>query len=466
MQKGDVIAIILPNGLPFLVSFLAVTWSRAIAAPLNSGYTTDEFVFYLDDIKAKVVILAPGPHAGRDAAEKLKIPIWELHQDSKDKKKLTLTVPNPLSSTPSAQSNPEPDDVALFLHTSGTTSRPKLVPLTHKNLSTSISNIANTYRLKLEDTSLIVMPLFHVHGLLGATLSTLSTGGSVVIPTRFSASAFWGLIKKYNATWYSAVPTIHQVLLIREKEIPEKHTLRFVRSCSSALAPSVLQNLESKFGVPVLEAYGMTEAAHQMASNPLPEDGPHKPSSVGRGTNVEIAILDEKGAKKAQGELGEICIKGANVTHGYYNNPNANKENFTSEGWFRTGDQGYLDPEGFLFLTGRIKELINRGGEKISPLEIDAVLIEHPKVSEAICFAVPDEKYGEEVQAVVVPKEGQTVTEKEIEDFAKSRLSAFKVPKKVFIADKLPRTATGKLQRKHIAEVYIKLAKEGKEQKS
>jgi len=310
-------------------------------------------------------------------------------------------------------------------------------------------NFKNIYRLA--GRLIAYLPL--------STLSTLSTGGAVIIPTRFSASAFWGLIKKYNATWYSAVPTIHQVLLIRENEIPAKHSLRFIRSCSSSLAPSVLQNMESKFGVPVLEAYGMTEAAHQMASNPLPQDGPHKAGSVGRGTNVQIGILDENGAQKAQGELGEVCIRGANVTPGYYNNPSANEANFTSDGWFRTGDQGFLDTEGYLTLTGRLKELINRGGEKISPLEVDAALIEHPKIAEAICFAVPDPKYGEEVHAAVVPKEGVTVTEKEIEEFAKSKLSAFKVPKKVYIADKLPRTATGKLQRRHIAEFYINQSK-------
>jgi len=300
------------------------------------------------------------------------------------------------------------------------------------------------------------MPLFHVHGLLGATISSLASGGSVVVPSRFSATAFWDLVAKYHVTWYSAVPTIHQVLLIREKEIPEKHTLRFIRSCSSSLPPSVLQNLEAKMKAPVLEAYGMTEAAHQVASNPLPEDGPHKPGSVGRGTNVQIGILDEQGAAKAKGELGEVCIRGANVTHGYYNNPSANKANFTSDGWFRTGDQGYLDDEGYLILTGRIKELINRGGEKISPLEVDATLIEHPKIGEAICFAVPDTKYGEEIHAAVVPKEGVTVTEEEVIEFAKGRLSAFKVPKKVYITDKLPRTATGKIQRLHIAQTFIK----------
>jgi len=344
--------------------------------------------------------------------------------------------------------------VALFLHTSGTTSRPKGVPLTHRNLSISAHNVVDTYQLTPSDTTLVVMPLFHVHGLLGATLSTIASGGSAVITPRFSASTFWSHVKKYGVTWYSAVPTIHQVLLIRG-DIPSDHTLRFIRSCSSALSPDILAALEKKTHTPVLEAYGMTEAAHQMASNPLPSLGPHKPGTVGRGTNVQITLLDEEGKVKAQGETGEVCIKGENVTHGYHNNPDANRANFTSDGWFRTGDQGIMDKDGYLTITGRIKELINRGGEKIAPLEIDNTLLAHPSISEAICFAVPDAKYGEEVQAAVVPKEGESITAEDVIQFVKSRLSAFKVPKKIYIADSLPRTATGKLQRKNIAAHFF-----------
>ncbi|HEV3122669.1 MAG TPA: acyl--CoA ligase, partial [Isosphaeraceae bacterium] len=348
---------------------------------------------------------------------------------------------------------PRGDDVALFLHTSGTTSRPKGVPLTHANLYTSLRNIADTYALSPDDVSLIVMPLFHVHGLLGATLSTLHRGGTAIVPQRFSAASFWKEAREHGATWYSAVPTIHQILLARaDQDGAPRSGLRFIRSCSAALAPSVFAELEARFGAPVLEAYGMTEAAHQMASNPLPP-GARKPGSVGRGTGVEIAILDEKGNARPPGALGEVSIRGENVMHGYRNNPEANAQSFAS-GFFRTGDQGHLDEKGYLTLTGRIKELINRGGEKISPLEVDGILIEHPAVSEAVCFAVQDPKYGEEVNAAVVLK--APVTEGEIVRFCRERLADFKVPKRIHITDSLPRTATGKIQRRHVAAHFQK----------
>ena len=289
---------------------------------------------------------------------------------------------------------PSPDDIALFLHTSGTTSRPKGVPLTHANLLASLQNIGNTYALTPDDIAMVVMPLFHVHGLIGVALSTFSTGGSIVVPPRFSASRFWQEQSLTGATWYSAVPTIHQILLMRaDDDSAPKESFRFIRSCSAALAPSVFGDLEARFGAPVLEAYGMTEASHQMSSNPLPP-GDRRPGTVGAGTGVEIAVMDDDGRLLDTGESGEVVIKGPNVTLGYHNNPTANAEAFTN-GWFRTGDQGLLDTGGVLTLTGRLKELINRGGEKISPLEIDAILLQHPCVAEAVCFGVPDVKYGE-----------------------------------------------------------------------
>jgi acyl-CoA synthetase (AMP-forming)/AMP-acid ligase II len=348
---------------------------------------------------------------------------------------------------------PKPDDVALFLHTSGTTSRPKGVPLTHGNLMASITNIAATYQLTPRDRSLIVMPLFHVHGLIGATLSTLHSGGAVVVPAKFSAGAFWQLASKYSVTWYSAVPTIHQILLGRaEQDNAPRGGLRFIRSCSSALAPAVFQQLEDRFGAPVLEAYGMTEAAHQMASNPLPP-GPRKPGFVGKGTGVDIVIRDDQGQSLPAGKQGEVTIRGANVMHGYLNNPEANATAFW-HGYFRTGDQGVLDDNGYLTLTGRLKELINRGGEKISPLEVDAALLEHPAVAEAVSFAAPDAKYGEEVQAAVVLK--GSATPAEIQAFCGKRLADFKVPKVIHITDAVPRTATGKIQRRHVAAHFLR----------
>ena len=449
VAPGRAVSIVLPNGLDFLVTFLAVTRAGAIAAPLNSAYTVDEFKFFMEDADAQVAILPPGEHPGRMAANDLNIPTIDAELDSQG-----LTVLSQSGHTLSARSDvpgPSPDDVALFLHTSGTTSRPKGVPLTHTNLVSSLQNIGDTYELSPEDVAMVVMPLFHVHGLIGVALSTLRTGGSIVVPDRFSASRFWEQQSSTGATWYSAVPTIHQILLMRaDADEAPSESFRFIRSCSAALAPSVFNELEGRFGAPVLEAYGMTEAAHQMASNPLPP-GVRMPGTVGRGTGVGIGIMADDGALLSVGDQGEVVIQGPNVTNGYHNNPSANTESFTN-GWFRTGDQGLMDAEGVLTLTGRIKELINRAGEKISPLEVDAVLLQHPTVAEAVCFGVPDVKYGEAVQAAVVLSD--TATEDDIRLFCGNHLADFKVPDRVYLVESLPRTATGKIQRRHVAAEF------------
>src|SRR5207253_1889904 len=350
---------------------------------------------------------------------------------------------------PRSHDYPKPDDIALILHTSGTTSRPKRVPLSHANLMTSARNVSETYQLTSADVSLCVMPLFHVHGLVASTLATLLTGGTVVVPPKFNPLSFWPTVRDHRATWYSAVPTIHQVLLSRARGTRPSgaEQLRFIRSCSAALAPQTMADIEERFGVPILEAYGMTEAAHQMASNPLPP-GARKAGSVGRGTAVEIAILDRAGEVLPQGETGEVSIKGANVFGGYEGNAEANAESF-SNGWFRTGDQGYLDGEGYLTLVGRIKELINRGGEKISPREIDEALLTHPAVAEAVCFGIADRVYGEEVAAAVVLN--GAATESDLIAHCRSSLAEFKCPKTIYIVDAITRTATGKIQRRNVA---------------
>ena len=445
IQAGDSVSIVLPNGLEFLTTFLAVTWARGIAAPLNPAYTAEEFQFYMKDTETCAVIVSPGEHPAREAAAALNVPIWEVRLDANGVVQLK---PPSATSASVSDDGPQPEDVALFLHTSGTTSRPKGVPLTHGNLTTSLGNIVNTYDLTPQDVSLIVMPLFHVHGLLGATLSTLSSGGTVIVPPRFSASSFWQHVTTHGANWYSAVPTIHQILLARaDDDGAPNGVLRFIRSCSAALAPAVFSRLEERFGAPVLEAYGMTEASHQMSSNLFPP-GLRKPGTVGIGTGVEITILDEQGVELPKGVQGEVSIRGRNVTKGYHNNPEANVSAFTN-GWFRTGDQGFIDDDNYLTLTGRLKELINRGGEKISPLEVDAVMLEHPAVAEAVCFGVPDEKYGEEVHVAVVLK-GEA-DEEELIAFCRDRLADFKTPKKLYISDTLPRTATGKIQRRIVS---------------
>jgi acyl-CoA synthetase (AMP-forming)/AMP-acid ligase II len=447
IRRGDRVAMSLPNGLPAIVSFLAASVAGT-AAPLNPGYRRDEVSFYLDDTMAKVLLLPPdGADEARQAASG-KIPILSVQMAPDGTVSLSVP-PSSVSALP-----PAPDDVALVLHTSGSTGRPKRVPLEHRNLAASVQNIAATYGLGPDDVALTVMPLFHVHGLVASVLSTLFTGGTVVAPARFNPLSFWRTVRDYGATWYSAVPTMHQLLLARVgkgNQTPAgAESLRFIRSCSAPLPVEVAERMESVFGAPVLEAYGMTEASHQMSSNPLPPS-PHKLGTVGPGTGVRISIMDAAGAHLPTGQPGEVVIQGPNVIEGYENNPEANKNSFT-DGWFRTGDQGILDSDGYLRLVGRIKELINRGGEKIGPPEIDEVLLGHPLVSEAVCFGVPDKTLGEEVEAAVVLREPGT--EAELLAFCRERLAEFKCPKKIHIVTAIPRTATGKVQRRAVAAAY------------
>jgi acyl-CoA synthetase (AMP-forming)/AMP-acid ligase II len=323
------------------------------------------------------------------------------------------------------------------------------VPLRQRHLARSARNIAASLRLTAADRSLTVMPLFHIHGIMAGLLAPLSAGGSVVCTPGFDAFTFHRLLDELEPTYYTAVPTMHQMVLARA---PARRAsrLRFVRSSSASLPGPVLGGLEQLFGVPVIEAYGMTEAAHQMASNPLPP-GVAKPGSVGLAAGIELAILDDADRELAPGERGEVAIRGATVVDGYENNPAANEAAFTG-GWFRTGDEGMLDEDGYLFLTGRLKEQINRGGEKISPVEIDAVLLAHPAVAEAVTFAIPHEKLGEEVGAAVVLVEDDAATEADLRAYLRERLAAFKVPKRIVIVAEIPKGATGKLQRIGLAE--------------
>lgn len=367
------------------------------------------------------------------AARKYKAAIAECYWNGKE---VVLDVKDEgkLKGKSSKVETAQPEDIALVLHTSGTTGRPKAVPLTHRNLTRTMGNIKATYELTPNDRTMLVMPLFHVHGLLAGFLAPLASKGSVVVPSKFSASEFWRDFTEHKANWYTAVPTIHQILLRSPipNPIPE---IRFIRSCSSPLAPTTFHKLEETFKAPVLEAYAMTEAAHQMTSNPLPHKGKRQPGSVGVGQGVEIKILNEQGEEVAQGKEAEICIKGENVTKGYLNNPSANATAFHKNGFFRTGDQGKKDPDGYVIITGRIKELINKGGEKISPIELDNVISQHPAVSEAVSFAIEDEMYGQDIGVAVVPKEGQSVTPEDIRKYMVEKVAKFKVPKKVCSVD-------------------------------
>lgn len=445
--RGDRVATYLPNGLPAIVSFLAASVAGT-AAPLNPGYREDEVNFYLEDTSAKVLLCPADATAAVKAAEARSVPVYALEMDGAGYVRIAGAPGGKTASPPSA------GDAALILHTSGSTGRPKRVPIMHGNMAASTHNIVAHYGLTPEDVSLCVMPLFHVHGLVASTLSTLLSGGTVVVPPKFSPLSFWRTVRDTGATWYSAVPTIHNLLLARAGDTRPAGAegLRFIRSCSASLPPEMMEKMERVFGVPVLEAYGMTEASHQMSSNPQPPLA-RKPGSVGPGTGVKIGIMDEAGNLLPQGERGEVVIQGPNVVAGYENNPEANEKSFVN-GWFRTGDQGFLDEDGYLTLTGRLKEMINRGGEKIGPREIDEVLLSHPAVAEAVAFGVPHPGWGEEVAAAVVLKEGSDVGDASILSFCKERLADFKCPKKIYITTAIPRTATGKIQRGAVAKAF------------
>ncbi|WP_102106900.1 acyl--CoA ligase [Oceaniglobus roseus] len=448
---GDAVAIALPNGPEMASSFLAVA-SHATAAPLNPSYKEDEFAFYMEDLGAKALIVQAGNDSpARAAAARLGTTLIELVPGD-TAGAFDLTTDGASLATGEAKRN-GPGDTALVLHTSGTTSRPKIVPLSATNICTSAANIAGTLNLTETDRCLNIMPLFHIHGLIAAVLSSVSAGAAITCTPGFDALKFFGWMEAAKPTWYTAVPTMHQAILsraARNAAVVEGANLRFIRSSSASLPVPVLHDLEKTFGCRVIEAYGMTEAAHQMASNQL-EPGQRKPGTVGAAAGPEVAIMGEDGSLLSQGEVGEIVIRGPNVTAGYQNNPKANAENFTN-GWFRTGDQGSLDEDGFLTIRGRLKEIINRGGEKVSPGEVDAVLMEHPAIAQCVTFAMPHAKLGEEVAAAVVLKEGAEADEAGIREHCSKTLAAFKVPRKVLILDEIPKGSTGKLQRIGLAE--------------
>jgi len=449
---GDRVGIVLDNGPEMAAAFLSIG-SAATAAPLNPSYRAEEFEFYLTDLNAKLLVVAKGkdsPAIG--VAEKLGVPIARLvPTPEKGAGSFGLEFGDGASGArPRAAT---PDDIGLVLHTSGTTSRPKIVPLAHKNIAASASNIRGTLALTSEDRGLVIMPLFHIHGLIAALSAPLSAGGEVCCSPGFNALKFFSWFTEVRPTWYTGVPTMHQAILLRAANNPDalaNHRLRFIRSSSSALPPTVIAELERVFSVPVIEAYGMTEATHQMASNPLPPAA-RKPGTVGPSGGPEIRVVDTTGATVPNGTPGEIVIRGPNVMREYENNPKANADAFY-DGWFRTGDQGVMDEDGYVAITGRLKEIINRGGEKISPREVDEIIMEHPAVHQCVTFAMPHEMLGEEVAAAIVLKQGSQATDRELRDFASSRLAPFKVPRKILILTEIPVGATGKLQRIGLAQ--------------
>jgi acyl-CoA synthetase (AMP-forming)/AMP-acid ligase II/acetyltransferase-like isoleucine patch superfamily enzyme/acyl carrier protein len=451
IQRNDRVALVLPNGPEMAVSFVAVA-AGATCAPLNPAYRASEFDFYLSDLSARALIIPEGMSSpAREVAQERGVPIIELlAHESREAGTFDLAV---RSTSKAGADMAEHDDIALILHTSGTTSRPKMVPLSQSNLCYSAHHIAQTIRLGDDDRCLNVMPLFHIHGLIGAVMSSITAGAGIVCTPGFAAERFFEWLDSARPTWYTAVPTIHQAIVSgarNHRDIISRVPLRLIRSSSASLPPPVMAELEKVFDTQVIESYGMTEASHQMTSNPLAPRA-RKPGSVGIAAGPDVAIMNDEGRLLPVNQVGEVVIRGANVTKGYEANPAANQTAFTN-GWFRTGDQGYFDEEGYLFLKGRLKEIINRGGEKIAPREIDDVLLQHPAVGQAVAFAVPHPSLGEDVGAAVVLKAGAQATDSEIRDFAAQQLADFKVPRQLLILDEIPKGATGKIQRIGLAE--------------
>ena len=446
---GDRVALALPNGPAMAAAFLAAA-SAAVAAPLNPRYRAGELRRAFAELGVRAVVAAPDAADVPDAPGVRRLAIAGEGID------LALTGGGvPLAPVPLAP--PAPDAVALVLQTSGTTARPKTVPLTHANLAASAASVARSLALAPDDCGLLAMPLFHIHGLVAGLLAPLAVGGTVACAGDFNAFRFVDWLDEFRPSWYTAVPTMHQLILARAARHADalaRARLRFVRSSSAPLPPVVLERIEAAFRAPMIEAYGMTEASHQMAAQPLPP-GARKPGSVGRPAGVDLVVLDPDGAELPAGERGEIAVRGPGVTAGYEANPEANAAAFTADGWFRTGDEGYLDADGYLFLTGRLKELINRGGEKIAPREVEEVILRHPAVRQAVCFALPHATLGEEVAAAVVRADGAeaaALDEAAVRDLCAERLAPFKVPRAVVFVEEIPVGPTGKLQRLGLAE--------------
>jgi len=445
----------LDGGPQIALCFLAVA-STCAAAPLNPAYKSEEFEFYLNDLKPKLLIVGAGARSPSiDVAARLHIPVVELGATPEEGAgSFRLNWPDGFAVAAPATSLPaEARNVALLLHTSGTTSRPKMVALTQRNICNSADNVRRTLALTAADRGLNIMPLFHIHGLVAGLLAPLCAGGEVCCTPGFNALSFFRWVAEARCNWYTAVPTMHQAILSRaaqHRETIEHHRMRFIRSSSAAMPPQVIGELEETFGSPVIESYGMTEAAHQMASNPLPP-GKRKVGTVGRAAGPDVAIMDSEGALLPPDATGEVVIRGPTVTSGYVNNAKANSEAF-AQGWFRTGDQGVMDADGYVTITGRLKEIIIRGGEKISPREVDEVLLDHPAVRQVVTFAVPHDLLGEDVGAAVVLRGGATVTDKDLRAFCATRLAQFKVPRTIVFLEEIPKGPTGKLQRIGLAE--------------
>ncbi|MBV8862319.1 MAG: fatty acid--CoA ligase family protein [Mycobacterium sp.] len=448
LLTGDRVALRAPSSAEFVVGLLAASRAGLVVVPLDPALPVADQGARITAAGARVVLVDGDVN---DAEPTL--PLWPIsvsaspiavHLDSAMAPSAAIAGPDGL----------RPDD-ALIMFTGGTTGAPRMVPWTHDNIASSVGNVIASYRLGPDDATVAVMPLFHGHGLIAALLSTLASGGTVLIPAhgRFSAHTFDDDIDAASATWFTAVPTIHQILLGRKAADAQAHRvpLRFLRSCSAALNPETAEALQTAFAAPVLSAYGMTEATHQIASTS--ETATETAGLVGRSTVVQVQIVGDDGRPCPPDAVGEIWVRGPTVVRGYLANPSATEQTFT-DGWLHTGDLGSLSQAGELTLRGRIKEMINRGGEKISPERVEGVLSGHPSVLEAAVFGVSDPLYGETVAAVIVPGSSATPTADELAEFCQQRLAAFEVPAKIVVSTELPHTAKGSIDRRTVAKQF------------
>jgi acyl-CoA synthetase (AMP-forming)/AMP-acid ligase II len=452
LARNDRVVIVLDNGPEMGVAFMSIA-SCVTAVPLNPAYQVDEFKFYLSRLNAKALVVNAEDQTGvKELGHRLGLGIIELVPQS-NAAAGSFELHCAQKQTTQRTGFGQPDDVALILHTSGTTSAPKIVPLTHQNICAMAKNNQVALELNETDLCLNIMPLFHSTGLVGVILASLISGAGVVCPPGFYAPQFFDWLHDFQPTWFTAVPSMHQAILARARNNPQHavpSSLRFIRSSSSALSPQLMSELEEVFHVPVIESYGMTECG-MIACNPLPPRR-RKPRSAGVATSIDIKLLNQNGEEVSSGAEGEIVVRGACVISRYEEESRVNEESFTN-GWFRTGDQGYIDDDGYLFITGRLKDIINRGGEKIAPLEVDQALLEHPLVEQAVTFPVANEVLGEEVAAAVVLNSNSDVTETDLREFVSSRLAPFKVPRQVLIVSEIPKGAFGKLQRSRLADL-------------
>jgi amino acid adenylation domain-containing protein len=447
--RSDRVAVVLPNGPEAAVAIVAVACG-AVCVPLNPGYTADEWQRYFGDLRITTLLTRADVNSpSRGVAHTLGIPVIDM-APREGEGPAAFTLVGSAKRRAAVDDAASGGDDAFILLTSGTTSRPKLVPLTHASVCLSAHNAGAVLRLGPRDRLLNVLPFFHAHGLISGLFTALAAGSSVVCTPGFDAAAFFGWLTEFRPTWYTAVPPIHRAVLSaarRHGDAVARTSLRVIRSASSSLPRDVLGELEARFDVPVIETYGMTEGASQIAANPL---GRRKPGSVGRPAGATIAIMDTRGRRLPAGQRGEIALRGPTIARGYDGDPAATQAAFRN-GWFWTGDLGYFDADGYLFIVGRIKDIINRGGQKVAPAEVEEALLDHPDVVEAAAFPISHARLGEEVGAAVVLRPDADLAPRSLREFVRERLARFKVPGLIRIVPEIPKTPGGKIRRAGLA---------------